>query len=155
MPKLLPLTLFFFSTSVLFGQRLLFHKNNYKEQFYQVGDVISFRLKNDKTKITGTILGFEDSLIVFKDYKVNPKRISSIYVDKKTRTWFAVRYKYKYLLPEIGAGYLLLEWINTGAVDSGDLNFGGSFIAAGILARLLISDRIKIKGKRRLVIVAI
>jgi hypothetical protein len=152
MLRLLPLVPFIFSASTLFSQKLLFHKNNFKEQFYEVGDVISFRLKNDKTKVTGKILDFEDSVIVFQGYKINPQRISAIYVDKKTRTWFALRYKYKYLLPEIGAGYLLLEWVNTGSVDTGVLKFSGAFIASGVMARFLISDRIKIKRKRRLVI---
>lgn len=153
MLRLLPFALLVISIPELFGQKLLFHKNNYKEQFYQVGDVISFQLKNEKTKITGKILGFEDSVIVFRGYKINPQKISAIYVDKKTKTWFALRYKYKYLLPEIGAGYLFLEWVNTGSLDDRDLRFGGSFIAAGVLARFLISDKIKIKGRRKIIIV--
>jgi hypothetical protein len=152
MLRYLLFSILIFSTSIAQSQKLLFHKNNYKEQFYQVGDVISLRLKNDKTKITEKILGFEDSLIVFQGYKINPQDISAIYIDKKTRTWFILRYKYKYILTEIGAGYALLELVNTGTIDNNALKFSGSFIAAGVLT-MFIPDRIKIKGRRKLVII--
>eukprot|EP01004_Peranema_trichophorum_P008903 NODE_764_length_2376_cov_41.742565_g653_i0.p3 GENE.NODE_764_length_2376_cov_41.742565_g653_i0~~NODE_764_length_2376_cov_41.742565_g653_i0.p3 ORF type:complete len:157 (-),score=1.33 NODE_764_length_2376_cov_41.742565_g653_i0:1618-2088(-) len=142
-----------FVASRLFGQKLLFHKNNYKEEAYQVGEIISFRLQGNKSKITRQILGFEDSLIVFRDYRINPNEISDMYVDRKTIRWFILRYKYKNVLPAIGGGYLLLELVNTGEANKNTLVFSGSFIVAGIMAKLFIPNRIKIKGRRKLVIV--
>ncbi len=136
----------------LSGQKLLLHKNKIREETYQIGDVISFRLKNNKSKITRLIIGFEDSLIVFQDYRINPKEISDVYIDDKTKTWFIFRYKYKNVLPLIGVGYLLIDVVNSGEVSKSTLVFSGSCIMAGVMAKLFIPDRIKIKGRRKLVI---
>jgi hypothetical protein len=151
--KLLPFAIILFALSTIgLSQQLLFYKNNHREEIYKTNDVISFRLKGDDSKITGRISGFEDSLIVFQDFKINPKEISHLYVDNKTRTWFIFRYKYQIVLPIVGAGYILLDLLNTGKLNEGTLVVGGSLIGAGLLARLLISDRIKITGRRKLVI---
>jgi len=136
-----------------FSQKLLFHKNRYREVLYQAGETISFNLKNDGSKISGQIKGFEGNLIVFQNFKINPEDITNIYVDDKTRTWFIFRYKYQSILPIIGFGYMLLDFINTGSLSKETITFGTTFIAAGLLAKILISKKIKIKGKRRLVIV--
>jgi hypothetical protein len=119
---------------------------------YRTGEVLSFRLHGNPARITQEIKAFEDDQIVFRDFKISPKEISHLYVDKKTRTWFAVRYKYKYLLPIMGAGYIALDAANSGELNRETLIIGGSFIVAGLLAKLLISDAMKIKGQRRLVI---
>lgn len=119
---------------------------------YRVGDVISFRLKGNHAKITSQITGFENDYIVFKDYKISPSEISSLYVDNKTKTWFILRYKYKKILLFLGIGYTLLDVLNTGELNHETLVVGVSFTAAGVLAGLLIKDSIKIKGKRKLVI---
>jgi hypothetical protein len=149
---------FYFAVSLLFlsadcfGQKLLFHKNRFREVTYQVGDIISFNLKGDNSKITSQIRGFEDKLIVFSDFNVTPEEVSHIYIDRKTKTWFILRYKYQYVLPIIGFGYALLDFANTGELSKETLLFGSSCIAAGLLAKVLISKKIKIKGKRKLVI---
>jgi hypothetical protein len=135
------------------SQKLLFHKNRYKEVFYQAGETISFNLKGDNSKIRAEIKGFDGDLIVFQDFKVDPKDVTSIYVDAKTRTWFILRYKYQIVLPIIGFGYMLLDFINTGALSKETVVFGTTFIAAGLLAKILISKRIKIKGRRKLVVI--
>ncbi len=135
------------------GQKLLFHKNRYRQALYNVGDVISFRLKGEKLKITATIRSFEDSAIVFPNFKVNPRDITHLYVDGKTKNWYILRYKYEKMFLIAGVGYPLLELVNQGEVVEETLMIGGSLIAAGLLARWLISDRIKIKGRRRLLIV--
>ena len=67
-----------------FSQKLLFHKNNYKEVFYQAGETITFKLKGDYSKISAQIKGFEGNLIVFQNFKINPEDVASIYVDDKT-----------------------------------------------------------------------
>ncbi len=144
---LLILTLYFPSP----GQKLLFHKNRYKEVFYQVGDHISFRKLGSTQKISGEIIGFEDSLIVFKEFKVNPKVISHMYVDDKTKQWFILRYKYRGLV-FIGIGYLAIDVINTGELSKSTAIVSASLVGAGLLAKWIIADRIKIKGRRKLVI---
>ncbi len=73
------LALFFMLSSFYtgcFGQKLLFHKNRHREVVYQIGEVISFQLEGDKTKITDRIIGFEDSLIVFRHFEINPDSIT-------------------------------------------------------------------------------
>jgi hypothetical protein len=132
------------------GQKLLFHKNKHREVLYYVGDIVSFQIQNDK--FTGQITGFQDSLILFRNNSVHPKEITHIYVDAKTRTWFVLRYKYQIILPIAGVGYLLADLINTGEVSKETLIFSSSLVGAGLLARWLISDKMKIKGRRKLVI---
>jgi hypothetical protein len=139
--------------SICYGQKLLFHKNRHREAIYKKGDEISFRLKNDKSKITGQIIGFEDSVIVFPGFKINPRRISHLYVDSKTKIWYILRYKYERIFLIAGTGYPLLELVNHGEIEKETLIISGSLITAGLLARWLISDKIKIKGRRRLVII--
>ena len=99
---------------------------------YEPGDVISFRLKGDKSKHTFQITGFEDSLIVFRNYKVNPSEITEMYRDTKNKTWFFMKYKWSGLLFIVGAGYLILEGLNSGELTSETLIFSGSLIAAGV-----------------------
>jgi len=72
-----------------------------------------------------------------------------LYVDPKTRTWFILRYKYKTGLPIIGFGYALLDFLNTGTLSKETLIFSSVFIAAGLLAKIMISEKIKIKGKKK------
>lgn len=135
------------------SQSLLFKKNSYRKEYYKAGETITFRLKGERTKYKRQILGFQDSLIVFQDFKVNPEGISHFYVDKKTRMWYILKYKYQGVLPIIGIGVLLLDVVNTAEFRKETLVFSGSLIAAGILAKLLISKKIKIKGQRKLLIV--
>src|SRR5882672_6208124 len=96
------------------GQNLLaFKTSNHRIAYYRTGDVLSFRLKGDKSKISDQITGFEDSLIIFKNYKVKVNEISALYLDKKTRMWYFLKYKYEKILPMAGGVYLLADVINT------------------------------------------
>ena len=131
---------------------LMFKKNKNKIVYYKMGDIISFRIKGDKKKITEPIRDFGDSLLVFKYFNVNPKEITDMYVDHKTKAWYFLKYKYEKLCLIAGTGYLLLDVINTGELSEETLIVSGSLIAAGLLAKWLISKRIKIKGKRGLYI---
>ena len=117
-----------------------------------MGDVISFRIKGDKKKITEPIRGVEDSLLVFKYFNLNPKEITHMYVDEKTKVWFFLKYKYEKLFLFAGTGYLILDVLNTGELSEETLIISGSLITAGLLAKGLISKRIKIRGKRGLYI---
>ncbi|HPM32153.1 MAG TPA: hypothetical protein PLJ60_17605 [Chryseolinea sp.] len=139
--------------SISYGQKLLFHKSRHREAIYKKGDKISFRLKNAKSKITGQIIGFEDSVIAFQGFKINPEQISHLYVDSKTKIWYVMRYKYEKIFLIAGIGYSFLELVNEGEVDKETLIISGSLITVGLLARWLISDKIKIKGRRRLLII--
>lgn len=141
-------------TTVCLGQEfLLFHKNRFKEAKYEVGDVISFKVKGDKKKHTFQIKDFEDSLIVFDNYKIDPDEITHMYLDDKTRVWYIFRYKYQKIFMVGGIGYFAIDALNTGEISSNNLLIAGSLISAGILAKILFKDRISVKGKRRLVII--
>jgi hypothetical protein len=155
MKYLLLYVLFASLSSGVYGQSyLLFQKNRYRQARYQVGDVLSFRVKGDKTKRTERIRGFEDSLLVFNGWKLDPGEISDLYADDKTRIWYLLRFKYKTILPVTGVGYLLLDVLNSGQFRSEAVLLSGSLIAAGLLAKWLISERIKIRGLRRLMVIA-
>ncbi len=141
------------------GQQLLFHKNRNKEVLYKPADIISFSTKDDHSRMTSQILGFEgDSLIVFQNYKINPRDITCMYVDEKTRGWYPLRYNIDKLLLIAGVGYPLLEFfneriLNGNSVDRNVVRVGGFLVGAGLMARLLISEKIKIKGRRKLLII--
>ncbi len=133
----------------------MFKKNNHRFAYYETGDIITFNIKGHPDKISDQIRGFEDSLIVFRFFKVNPKEITHIYVDGKTKSWFVIRYKYEKLLLFAGVGYFLLDWVNTGEVTKETVIIGGSMIAGSLLAKILISKRMKITRKRKLAILGL
>jgi hypothetical protein len=130
-------------------------KNNRKDARYFSGDVLSFRIRGEDRKIMDQIKGFEDSLIVFQNYKINVNEITALYLDRKTRLWYFLKYKYEYVLPMLGGGYLLLDVLNSGELSRETAVIGASFIGAGLIARLLISKKLRIRGKRKLRIVNI
>ncbi|WP_375416724.1 hypothetical protein [uncultured Hymenobacter sp.] len=142
------------SFSCLGQNCLYFKKNNHREAFYTSGDVITFNLKGNKAKISEQIKGFEDSLIVFQFYKVNPKEIAAIYVDKKTKIWFILRYKYEKIFLLSGVLFLPIDIINTGRVQEKSMLISGGLLTTGLLARWLISDKMKIKGRRKLLVIS-
>lgn len=130
----------------------MFQKNRGRTAFYKKGDLISFRLHKDKTKYTFQILGFEDSVFVVSNYKINPKEISHLYVDEKTRIWYVFKYKYEKIFFLAGVGYFLASVINEKTLTKEAATISGSLGGAAILARLLVNNKIRIKGKKRLVI---
>ena len=141
------------------GQQLLFHKNRNKEAIYKTGDVISFSTKEDGSRLTSMILGFVgDSLIVFQNYTINPRSITCLYADEKTMGWYPLRYKIDKILFIAGVGYPLLEVVNEGLIHRSRVDpevfvVGGSLVGASFLARWLISEKIRVKGRRKLLIV--
>jgi hypothetical protein len=132
---------------------LVFTKNHYRQAYYYTGDVISFRLKGDKTRHTFQILGIEDSVFLVRNYRINPVEISHIYVDDKTRLWYILRYKYEKLFLAAGAGYLGADVLNTGELKSDALMISSTLICTGLIARWVIPDRMKIRKQRKLFIV--
>ena len=135
-----------------FGQSfLLLQKNKRRQAYYQIGDKISFKIRGE-SKITDRIKAFEEGLIVFQGYQVRMDEIADLYVDDKTKIWFVVRYKYEKALPVAGAGYLLLDAINTKTLNKNALLTGGALVGAGLLAKYFISKKFKIRGKRKIII---
>jgi hypothetical protein len=135
------------------AQSTLEFRKGHRVAYYDRGDVISYRLAGGKSKITGQIEGFTDSSIVFRSYEVSLRDVSYIYVDDKTKQWFAFRHKYEKVLLMAGFGYLMLDVINTGELTQDTKWVSLSLIAAGLTTRFLITDRFKIKGRKRLAIV--
>lgn len=142
-----------FCTSCLGQRYLIFIKNRYRQAIYRAGDEISFRVKGDKSKITAQIESFEDTAIVFDGLKINPRNITDIYVDDKTKDWYIIRYKYEKLFLIAGVGFLLIDGGNTGSFNNKTLLISGSFVSASFLARWLIKDRMRIRGRRKLAII--
>jgi hypothetical protein len=134
-------------------QTLVFQKNKFRTAHYKCGDIISFNLKGDNSKFTGQIVGFEDSLIVFKYYKISPHEITHLYVDDKTKIWFVLRYKYEKIFFIGGVAFLAADLFNTQEVSGESLTLGTALITSGFLARWLVSKKIRIRGSRRFYIV--
>ena len=65
--------------------------NPNKNAYYEVGDRLTFYLPGKRSKRTETILGLEDSLIVFRGYTVPVGQITALHIDDRTRWW--LRYK--------------------------------------------------------------
>jgi hypothetical protein len=132
-------------------QLMLQKRNRNKNAYYKAGDELSFYREYDRTRITGEILGFEDSVIVFRGYKVHVREISALHIDEKTRWW--LRYKPAQLLLIAGAGYLAIDLINSGELSKETLIISGSAVGAGLLFKLFITNKIKIKRKTKLRII--
>lgn len=136
---------------MVFGQRTLLmlqKKNKNKNAYYKLGDEISFRIEGSKRKISGEILDLKDSVIVFHGFEVRVDEISSLYIDEKTKWW--LRYKVEQIGLIAGGGYLVLDLINTGQFNKETLVISGSLIGVGLIGKLLIGNRIKIKGRTKL-----
>ncbi|MFM9837894.1 MAG: hypothetical protein ACKVOQ_06495 [Cyclobacteriaceae bacterium] len=134
-----------------FSQRhllMLEKKNKNKTVYYKAGDVISFKIIGNKSKTKGEIVELKDSVIVFKGYEVHINKIACLYIDEKTKWW--LRYKIAQLSLIAGIGYLALDVINTGELKKETLIVSGTVIGVGLLAKLLISNKIKIRGKTKL-----
>lgn len=157
------IVLFFANTLLCAGQNfihakgqsfLYFKKNGHREAVYAVGDKLTFELKATKAKVIDRIIGFEDSLLVFQSYKLNPSQISALYVDEKTKIWFIFRYKYEKAFFLAGSLFLPISIINTGRVEPKALVVSGALLGAGLLAKWLVSNKLRIKGKRKLLVIS-
>ncbi len=126
---------------------MLQKKNKNKNAYYKAGDEITFQLKGLKSKIRDEIIEIKDSVLVFKGYTIPVKEIKCLYVDEKTKWW--LRYKIAQLTLIAGTGYLLLDVINTGQLSRETLNVTAMIISVGVIARLLISNKIKGRTKLR------
>lgn len=132
---------------------MLQKKNKNKNAYYKPGDEISFRKNGSKSQITGEILDLKDSVIVFQEFEARVDEISSLYIDEKTRWW--LRYKIEQIGLIAGVGYLALDFINNGEIIRETLVISGTLIGVGIIGKLLIGNRIKIKGRTKLRILKI
>lgn len=137
------------------GQRFLyFRKNGHREAVYGVGEVVTFELRGTGQKVSDRLVGLEDSLLVFQHYTVSPKAIAALYVDEKTRQWFILRYKYEKLFLLAGALFLPIDLVNSRKIEPRAVEVSGAFLGAALLAHWLISPKLNIKGRRRLVIIS-
>jgi hypothetical protein len=126
-------------------------ENNNKTVYYRPGDDLSFYLKGKKSKIKDEIIGFEDSLIIFKKHRVHVREIAALHIDHKTRYW--LRYKPAQILLLGGTAYLLADVLNSGELDKNTLILSGSMIGAGLVAKLIITNKIKVRRNTKLRIV--
>jgi hypothetical protein len=143
------------SGECLAQQRVLMlqKRNKNKTVYYKPGDRIAFRLEGSKEKVSGQITEIKDDFIVLSGAEFPVRDITSLYVDGKTKWW--LRFKVEQIALVAGIGYMTLELINTGGVSRDVLITSGIFIGVGVLAHVLIGNRIKIKGRTRLRIVKI
>jgi hypothetical protein len=151
MAKYFIATLLFFLVWEVSGQKrmlMLQKRNRNKNVYYKVGDKLTFYREDDKSNITGEILALEDSAIVFKGYKVRLREITGLHIDQKTRWW--LRYKAAQLLLIGGIGYLAIDALNNQEISKETLVISGSAIGLGLLCKVFIPNKIKIKGNTKL-----
>lgn len=127
--------------------------NPNKNAHYEVGEELTFYLSGKRSKRTETILALEDSLIVFRGYTVPVSQITALHIDDKTRWW--LRYKPAQIALIAGTGYILLDTVNNREINEDVLVVGGSLVGVGLLLRLLIPNKIKIRKRARLRILAV
>src|SRR5687768_9974424 len=105
MQKYLTLLLIIVNVSV-HGQKsllMLQKRNTNKNVVYKIGDEVSFYTDFHQGKVTGKIISFEDSVIVFNGYRVDVRDIKALHIDEKTRWW--LRFKPAQLLLLAGGAY--------------------------------------------------
>lgn len=137
------------------GNSYLYFKNsNHKHAVYSVGDILTFTTNDSNTKVSEPIVNFEDSLIVFNNFKINPSKISSLYVDEKTKNWFVFRYKYEQAFLLSGVAFFPVDFVNTRRVNPKSLIISGGLLGAGFMTKLIISRRLKVSGRRSLTIIS-
>lgn len=137
-----------------FGQQfLMYQKNKYQKIYFKPGDFISFKIKDDRFKITDQIKKLEDNQIVFDFYKVHLDEITHFYIDDDTQNWSSGALSN--LLPIAGTGYLLLDVINTGDFYPNTMIISGSMVGTGLLVKWLTKKKTRLKGSRKLMIINI
>ncbi|MGB3851147.1 MAG: hypothetical protein WA958_14355 [Tunicatimonas sp.] len=147
---------FFLSTQQIMAQQsvlVLQMPNPNKNAYYEVGDQLTFYLPGKRSRRTETILGLEDSLIVFRGYTVLVSQITALHIDDQTRWW--LRYKPAQLALMAGTGYIVLDTVNNRELNKGTLAIGGSLIGLGLIFRLLIPNKIRIRRKTKLQILTV
>jgi hypothetical protein len=121
---------------------VLRRKNN--NTYYHAGDKISFQIEGSESKITGRILDLKDSVIVFEGFEVPLSKITWLYMNSRR------------LIPRLlltaGAGYLCVDLVNGGKQIQRALISSGTMIGLGLIAKLLIRKKIKIKERTRFII---
>ena len=130
-----------------YGQKdvlILRRRNN--NTYYHAGDKISFQIEEDKSKITGRILDLTDSTIIFEGFEVPLSKITWLYINRKIFTRLLLT------AGPAGVGYLFVDLINGGGQIERVLITSGSLIGIGLIAKLLIRNKIQIKGRTRFVI---
>ncbi len=128
---------------------LIFQKPGKHGVTYETGEIITFNIKTHPYALTDQIMGFEDTLIVFRNYKISPREITYMWVDSKTKDWYFMKFKWSKLCFLVGGGYMLLNLINEGELTQEAAVFSGSLIAAGFITKAILKPRIKIKGGTR------
>ncbi len=150
---LLVLSLFSFRASAQHQVLLLEMPNPTKNAYYEAGDSIIFYLPGKRSRRTETILALEDSLIVFREYAVPVSQITALRIDDQTRWW--LRYKPAQLALIAGTGYIVLDAVNNRELNGETLLIGGSLIGLGLIFRLLIPNRIRIRRNTKLSILEV
>ena len=128
-------------------------RSEHRNAYYEVGDDLTFYVEDRKSRIKDKIISFDDRTIVFRGYQVPINQITALHIDDKTRWW--LRFKPAQLLLLGGTGYLLIDAVNSREFSEETLVVGGSMIGLGLIFRLLIPNKIKIRGRTKLRILTV
>jgi len=144
------------SISVSGQNMLIIHKpGKVKKIIILHKTVISFQLHNDHRKFKKEILSFEDSSIVFDNFKIPVKEISMLKIP--LNPWLN---KNSVILMTAGVVLFAADQLNNSVINDNDpsLNDGvtivsGSLVLTGFLLRLVQKRKYKFPGKRKLILI--
>lgn len=152
--KICAVIILMFTLTSLMAQRsalMLQKRNRNKIVYYYEGEEITYYLEGKKKKIQAVITGFRDSAIVLNGVAIDLNQIRALHIDEKTRWW--IRYKYSQVLLIGGVWYPALDIINNGESSKETIAISSAAVGAGLIAKLLIPNRINIRGRTRLRII--
>jgi hypothetical protein len=120
-------------------------------RFY-MGDELTFKLKGDKTMYSSTIEAVGDSTITIRETQIPIKDIALIKLPKEA----GFINQAIYILPRAGILYFLADTFNpvfrggSPDVSRSGIVVGGSFIAGGLILKLLNKRKFRINNYRSL-----
>ena len=119
-----------------------------RRSVYQKGDILSFRLKNDKQRKNLEIKELYADTIVFKGGPVTIDEIGAVYIKADYRNWNPATYTY--FLVIAGTGYAGLAAVNDRKVGANTIATSSALVASGLIIHFLKQRKVKIKNKVKL-----
>lgn len=127
---------------------ILKKEGTFRRSIYQAGDVLSFKLKNDKQRKNLVIKEMYGDTILFAAGPVTVDEIATVYIKNDYRNWNPSTYSFFFIIA--GTGYVGLGAINDGKVEQGAWLTSAALVSSGILISLLKRKKVNIRNKIKL-----
>ncbi len=134
-------------------QKLLLTKQGTKKMtYFYVGEEMKFRVKGADNFAGGTIVGFTENDIVFKEFEINKDSIAAIDVRDKHLGGFNIG-QYGPSLIVAGGLLMVADLINQEQFDGETAAIAGGISGGGVVLTLLRKKLFKIGGRNKIIIV--